>query len=117
MSASRLVARAARASTRIPPTASFTKPAMVSIARSFSAGIKLRNADPLLQATEVPVSTYEAGNVQRTTIPVTEGELGDNAAVEENPDKVVPLTRAVFNQMPPHMQKMTLMDKVVVVTG
>ncbi|KAG0645862.1 D-arabinitol 2-dehydrogenase [Hyphodiscus hymeniophilus] len=118
MSVSRFVARAARASTRITPVSSFTKPAVVSIARSFSSNNnKLSNADPLVVATEVPISSYEGGKVQRNTIAVTEVEQAHEVAVEEVPEKVVPLTRALYNQMPPHMQKMTLMDKVVVVTG
>jgi hypothetical protein len=37
--------------------------------------------------------------------PVAEGE------------KVTPLTRAIYDKMPHAMQKMTLMDKVVVITG
>ena len=36
---------------------------------------------------------------------------------EQVTDKVVPLTRAIYNQMPYQLQKMTLMDKVVVITG
>ena len=110
----RSVARAARASTRITPAASFAKPAVASIARSFSSSIKLREpVDELIIAREIPHASYEAGKVQRSTIVVGESEELATGAVE----KVVPLSRAVYNQMPPHMQKMTLMDKVVVVTG
>jgi hypothetical protein len=115
MFSSRAVVRAVRASTRVHPTTSFTKPAVASIARSFSAGTKLREpVDALVHATEVPHTSYESGKVQRQTIVVGEGEHGASA---EQVEKVVPLTRAVYNQMPPHLQKMTLMDKVVVVTG
>jgi hypothetical protein len=110
----RSVVRAARASARVTPAASFTKPAVASIARSFSASTKLREpVDELVVAREVPHTSYEAGKVQRSTIVVGEGEQLASEAV----GKVTPLSRAVYNQMPPHMQKMTLMDKVVVVTG
>lgn len=113
MSAARFVARAARASTRarVAPAAHFTT---TSFARAFSASTKLwEPADELVSASEIPHSSYKAGKVQRSTIVVREGE----GALAEQVDKVIPLTRAVYNQMPPHMQKMTLMDKVVVVTG
>ena len=116
MSAARFVVRGARAATRVTTSSAFTKPAVVSIARSFSASTKVRNAaDALVQATEVSHSSYAAGKVERQTISVTESEQG--AAVEPMSEKVVPLTRAMYNQMPPQLQKMTLMDKVVVVTG
>jgi hypothetical protein len=116
MSAGRLIVRGARAAARVTTVSSFTKPAVSSIARSFSATAKVRNAaDALVQATEVAHSSYTAGKVERQTIPVTEGE--QEAVVEPVPEKVVPLTRATYNQMPPQLQKMTLMDKVVIVTG
>jgi hypothetical protein len=117
MSAARLLARAARASTRVTPIASYTRPAAASFARSFSATTKLREppVDELIRATQVPHSSYAAGKVERQTLVVGEGE--QEASLEQTPDKVVPLTRALYNQMPPQLQKMTLMDKVVVITG
>jgi hypothetical protein len=115
---SRSLFRAARASTRITPAASFAKPASASFARAFSASTKLREpVDELVIASEVPHTSYEAGKVQRQTIVVGEGAEGASVEQIEKAEKVVPLSRAVYNQMPPHMQKMTLMDKVVVVTG
>ena len=110
---SRSVVRAARVSARVSTVNSFSKPAVTSIARAFSATTKAREpVDELVIAREVPHTSYEAGKVQRSTIVV--GEAEDAVAKVE---KVVPLTRAIYNQMPPQLQKATLMDKVVVITG
>ena len=120
MSASaRFVARVARTSIRAPvtPATSFThRAATTSIARSFSSSNKLfKPVDEFVNASEIPKTIYEAGKLQRSTIVVGGGE--ELVAVSEPIKKVVPLTRAVYDQMSPHMQKMTLMGKVIVVTG
>ena len=116
MSAARHLSRAARASTRVSLVTTFTKPAVRSFARSISCTTKSPNADPLVVASEIPHSIFSDGKVQTKTIVVRES-AEQETLIEEVKDTVTPLTRAVYNQMPCHMQKMTLMDKVIVVTG
>ncbi len=97
---SRSVARAAR-TTRVAPT--FTR-----VARPFTAGARLNEPAPeVVAATEVKHSSYADGSVERSTIVV------DQSAI----DKAGPLSKATFNSLPPTMQKYSLMDKVVVITG
>ena len=84
---------------------------------SFSVGAK-KDYEPINEK-EIPRSTYAPGStVQRSTINVEESAKsvsGDSTVAV--PEKVVPLTRGVFDMMPRQMQKLTLMDKVVIVTG
>ena len=79
---------------------------------SFVTGAKLRNAE-VISASEIPHASYKSGSVKRNTIPV--GENTVDPPIEPKP--VTPLNHAAFKAMTPTMQKMTLMDKVVVVTG
>lgn len=87
-------------------------PSVSKVARATFAttGTKL-HADGFKPQREVPVSSYAGGEVQRSTIPVT------SSSSPPVGDAVTPLTRELYNSMPKNMQKMTLMDKVVVVTG
>ena len=80
---------------------------------TYVAFSKKSGADPLIPQSEVPLSSYADGAVQRTT--VTVGSSAEAAVPEA--EKVTPLSRAVYNTLPVNMQKMTLMDKVVIVTG
>lgn len=71
------------------------------------------HADPLVPQSTVPLSSYAGGEVQRTTL-----EVGGQSAVPEvAEDAVVPLSAQAYNAMTPSMRKMTLMGKVVVITG
>ena len=86
-----------------------------SASRSFTTGEK-RPYEPIKEK-EVPRSTYEPGaKVQRSTINVQDGKTAETP-VATNAEKIVPLTEAMYNSMPPQLQKMTLMNKVVIVTG
>jgi hypothetical protein len=97
---------ASRAVSRGP--SSFLKPAVGIMTRaSFSSSGKLLRDDGLTK------ESYTKGSVPRATTAVGEGE----AVAQEPMETVVPLSRAVYNSMTPSMKKMTLMDKVVVVTG
>ena len=93
-------------------------PSITRVARAnFSVGAK-KDYEPINEK-EIPRSTYEPGStVQRTTINVEESAKHAAADSQEIiPDRVVPLSKASFDKMTPMMQKMTLMDKVVIVTG
>lgn len=99
-----------RASNRVScrPVPSVAKVARVSITTSS----KLR-ADPFVPQDQIPTSSYAGGEVQRSTLTV--GGIGNEAPTTA--DRVVPLSQEVYNTLPRNMQKMTLMDKVVVITG
>ncbi|KAH6679659.1 putative D-arabinitol 2-dehydrogenase [Halenospora varia] len=101
-SALRSATRATRISTG-PPT----------IARAaFSASTKL-SVPPVEVISEKSVKnvSYKHGEAKRSTLIVGEATKADNA------ERVVPLSREVYDSMPPSMQKMTIMDKIVIVTG
>ncbi|KAE8445101.1 hypothetical protein EG329_013703 [Mollisiaceae sp. DMI_Dod_QoI] len=98
---SRQIVRAARASRVAAPSA-------IKVQRAaFTAGARLREPVPdVVAATEVGAATYTDGHIERTTIKVDQTSM-DGA----------PLNKAMYQQLPRTMQRMTLMDKVVVVTG
>ena len=91
-------------------------PTFTKVSRAaFSVGAK-RMYEPIAEK-EIPRTTYAPGSeVQRTTIPV-DPNAAPAAPTPSSPEKVVPLTKATFDKMSPMMQKMTLMNKVVIVTG
>jgi hypothetical protein len=73
---------------------------------------------------EIPVSSYTPDGrgpltgsaAQQYSIPARDDptiEVPGGAGVE----KVVPLTKTVYRHMSPTMQKLSLMDKVAIVTG
>ena len=107
---SRQIARGARQATRATRLQS-------PILRSFTTGEK-RPYEPINEK-EVPRSSYEPGaKVQRSTRHVQEGKAAEaSAIVNAVKEKIVPLTDAMYENMPPALQKMTLKGKVVIVTG
>ena len=70
---------------------------------------------------EIPVSSYAPGakGAAAGSIPVNRASAAGRPApidAEENGD-VTPLSQQVYSTMPPTMQKMSVMGKVVIVTG
>lgn len=113
---SRSVVRAAGKATRSAHASRVATPTLATMSRNFSIGAK-RDYEPINEK-EIPRSTYEPGStVQRTTINVEEAKATPSEAPAANVEKVVPLSRANFDKMTPMMQKMTLMDKIVIITG
>jgi hypothetical protein len=99
---SRSVVRAARAGRVATP----------SVTRVSRAGISAsaRLQDPVsdrVAATEVPTTSYTDGTIQKNTISVDQ-TITEGGAV---------LTKAAYSQLPKTMKNLSLMDKVVVVTG
>ena len=85
----------------------------VKVSRAaFSASTKLTNAE-FVGEKEVPVVTYSHGEAQRSTFKIDQAQ----AKKTSSPDAVHPLTREVYDAMSPSLQKMTVMDKTVIVTG
>jgi len=78
---------------------------------SFITSTKV-NADPLVPQTSIPTSSYSGGEVQRSTV-----DVGSNHEITEVKEAVTPLSQQVYNAMTPSMKKMTLMGKVVIITG
>lgn len=98
---SRQVVRAARVSRVAAP--SFAKVPRAS----FTAGARLREPVPEnVAASEVSAATYTDGHLERATI-----------KVDQTHETHGPLSKSLYSQLPRTMQSMTLMDKVVVVTG
>ncbi|KAF4637197.1 hypothetical protein G7Y89_g869 [Cudoniella acicularis] len=73
---------------------------------AFTASSKLRVE--VISEKAVKNVTYSDGEAQRSTLIVGESS---------NVNRVVPLSKEVYKSMTPSMQKMTIMDKVVIVTG
>ncbi|KAK9424388.1 putative D-arabinitol 2-dehydrogenase [Seiridium unicorne] len=85
----------------------------------------MRMKSDVVQETEIPVSVYSTdakGSGQSSSdhfsIPVSR-ENAKPTSVPTGPEDetVTPLTQKVYNTLPPTMQKMSIMDKVVIVTG
>lgn len=113
--------RASRAATR---TNINVRPFASSFARQISTSSELKKRE-IISEKEIPNSSYTAdgkgtlsgsGAAQHSTISVRPDPT-INVPAEADEVKVVPLSRAVYDKMTPMMQKMTVMDKVVVVTG
>ena len=91
--------------------------------RSF-ANSAIRFKSDVVREDEVPVSVYApdskggpGANSDHYSIPVSrENQKVAPISTEENGD-VTPLTDQVFNSLPPTMQRMSIKDKVVIVTG
>lgn len=105
--------RAAAPAPRAIPTASraFTKSA-------------IRFKSDVVRETEVPVSVYAPDSKGAATsssdhfsIPVNRDNAKPTPITPEENEEVVPLTKSVYGTMPPTMKKMSIMDKVVIVTG
>lgn len=78
----------------------------------------------MVRETEVPVSVYSpdskgtAGSTSdHFSIPVNRDDAKPKPFPPPEDTEVVPLNDQVYRQMPPTMQKMSIMNKVVIVTG
>jgi len=96
-------------------------PAAQRAAFSVSA---VRSKSDVVAETEIPVSVYSsdsrgaAGSTSdHFSIPVNRDDAKPRPIPTEENTDVTPLTKKVYRDMPPMMQKMSIMDKVVVVTG
>ena len=96
-----------RASSRVA-----TRPVAFKVARASITSTARAGADAFTPQGQIPTSSYVGGEVKRASLRVT----GAIEGVEEA-ERVLPLSREVYESMPRNLQKMTLMDKVVVVTG
>ncbi|KAH8816115.1 hypothetical protein F5884DRAFT_818243 [Xylogone sp. PMI_703] len=106
------VFRATRLTSRATPTLARAPRAL------FSGSAKLRDDVEIIAEREIPVSVYNGkGEAQgrHSTIPVRGTTTSLEAGAEA--ESVKPLTKGTFNAMPKTLQKMSIMDKVVIITG
>ncbi len=98
---------------------------LVQAARPISTSARLYKPREIISEKEIPVSSYTpdgtgtatgSSGAQRSSIPVRPDPTIE-VPVETNTEKLVPLTKAVYDKLPGTLQKMTVMDKLVIVTG
>ena len=95
--------------------------ALPAAQRSFSRTAAARSRRDGGGEGEIPVSSYAPGakGAAAGSIPVNRASAAGKPApidAEEDGD-VTPLSQQVYSTMPPTMQKMSVMGKVVIVTG
>jgi hypothetical protein len=103
--------RAARAATPIASRAARA---------SFTVSAKLRDTPEITPAKEIPTTSYADGSVEQSTIVVDQKAQGGVSGVRHSSGhghKIGALSKSTYRQLTPTMQKMSLMDKIVVVTG
>ncbi|KAI0601159.1 hypothetical protein F4775DRAFT_481463 [Biscogniauxia sp. FL1348] len=123
--------RAALRVTRVAaPLLSSTRTSASSLSRALPAAQRtfsksaLRFKSDVVRETEVPVSVYSPDSKGAGTstsdhfsIPVNRDDAQPKPFPQPEDGDVVPLTSNVYKNMPPTMQKMSIMDKVVIITG
>lgn len=122
------MAASARSALRLTSRmAAMPRPSMVRAAlpafgqRAALSGSTAPRKSEVIKETEVPVSVYSpdskgaasAATGEHFKIPVRRDQP---EAIEEE-EKVTPLSNKVYNQMTPTMQKMSVMGKVIIITG
>ncbi|KAB5566619.1 hypothetical protein GE09DRAFT_1171670 [Coniochaeta sp. 2T2.1] len=107
-----------------PAPATRTLPAFVQ--RAFLSGSTAPRKSEVIKETEIPVSVYtpDAKGVHQpgsdhTSLPVRRNPQGPPPPVEEEEvmKTVEPLSDEVYSKMPVTMQKMSVKDKVIIITG
>jgi hypothetical protein len=101
---------------RVGASAASQRAALSVSARRLKSGV--------IKETEVPVSVYSpdakgvaSGTSDHFSIPVKAARPVAAEPTAEEDEVVVPLQEKVFQQMPRTLQKMSVMGKVIVITG
>ncbi len=126
--AARSIVSSARLATKAPVVRSaLAKPAFYRTpfaSRAFTVAPLAARKNEVIKETEVPVSIYSpdgkgvASSPDHFSIPVKAATAPSAAPVEEaENEEVIPLDPKVYKSMSPTMQKMSVMDKVIIVTG
>jgi hypothetical protein len=120
------VARTSRLASRLASISRPTIAPRASIPAFQRAGFSVsasRTKSEVIKETEVPVSVYnpDAKGAASSTpghfsIPVKGSRPSAPPVAEEN-DTVTPLDEKVYKQMPRTLQKMSVMGKVIIITG
>ncbi|ORY61351.1 short-chain dehydrogenase [Pseudomassariella vexata] len=120
--ASRTAFRLTRAAAPLLSTSRAGQKAIPAAARAFNSS-SVRMKSDVVRETEVPVSVYApdskggASSSDHFSIPVSRENAKPTPIPTAENEDVHPLNQKVFNTMTPTMQKMTVMDKVVIITG
>lgn len=112
------------------PAAASLRATPIFTQRAFLSGSTAPRKSEVIKETEIPVSVYtpDAKNVgsgsssasdhTTTTLPVKRGAQNPEPVAPEEPMQVVkPLAAEVYAKMPATMQKMSVMGKVIIITG
>jgi len=126
-SAARLSSRmAATPKSTVAPRLAMPRPPlfMGATTRAFSVSVPEKKKTEVIKETEVPVSVYQpdakgvaSANSDHFSIPVEGTQSVPALEIQADNEKVIPLTQQAYRAMSPTMQKMSVMDKVIVVTG
>jgi len=81
----------------------------------FSTSAMRSKVPEIVAEREVPTTSYSGGEARHSTLKIRDEDKASAARSSE--ERVVPLTRDIYERMTPSMQKMTLFGKVVIVTG
>lgn len=102
-------ARASRAATR-------SNLVFVKAARPLTTSARLYQRE-IIAEKKIPIASFtDDKEAVRTSIPVRD-DPEIEVPVEVGEVNVKPLSREIYDKLPITMQKMTVMDKVVIVTG
>ncbi|KAI0129594.1 short-chain dehydrogenase [Xylariales sp. AK1849] len=123
--ASRTAFRLTKAAAPLLSTPRTVIPRAVPVVTRAFTNSAIRMKSDVVQETEVPVSVYApdakgtgTSSSDHFSIPVSrENAKPTPFPTDPENDKVTPLTQKVYNTLPPMMQRMSIMDKVVIVTG
>ncbi|KYK55040.1 hypothetical protein DCS_07001 [Drechmeria coniospora] len=100
-------------------------PRVAAAPRLFSASSVSRVSNTetkqnVVREKEIPVTDYRAGHSDKHTVAVPEAASQvpcDSPAPPSDHDTIQPLSRKVFENMPPTMRNMTVYGKTIIVTG
>lgn len=79
-----------------------------------------QNKKSVVREKEIPVTIYGAGQGEHTTVPVPDGASKvpfESPVPSTEGETIQPLSRKVYESMPQTLKNMTVMGKVVIVTG
>lgn len=105
------VARSAMRST----TSNLTKTTSIS-ARMMTESAAPKSKREVIAEKQIPVAEYVNNSPKRSSIPVRD-DPDVEVPLPEVPKTVKPLTREMYEKLPKALQKLTVMDKVIIITG
>lgn len=106
-------ARVARSAMR--PSANITKATSIS-ARFLNESAAPKSKREVIAEKQIPVAEYVNNSPKRSSIPVRD-DPDVEVPLPEQPKSVKPLTREMYEKLPKALQKLTVMDKVIIITG
>lgn len=112
---SRTITRASR-TIRPSATSGFTKPTWVNARFLSESSAPAQSKREVIAEREIPAAEYKDHGAKRTSIPVRD-DPEIEVPHENEPKTVKPLTREQYEKLPKALQKLTVMDKVVIITG